>query len=195
MFPPTQPRCALRKSASSKSIVSAPVMLSGRQVWPPSAVRATKPFHPAIQAVVALTAVMPLIAITSGAPTVCASSPISPRRGAEAIQRSLGERGAMPCKLYQVGIGACFVQRQKPASTRVWAKGLPRYEHCGQNRNDACETMRRSHDFFLLICPGDMKSQGAGILASDTKGVACSIDLGRYFLALASVPDDAAMLV
>lgn len=46
-----------------------------------------------------------------------------------------------------------------------------------------------------LFARGIMKSQGAGILASDTKGVACSIDLGCYFLALASVPGDGAMLV
>src|SRR3954451_23107279 len=39
---------------------------------------------------------------------VCASSPTSSRRGAEAIQHSVGEMAETPCKLNQVGIGACF---------------------------------------------------------------------------------------
>src|SRR5438034_5175573 len=72
IFPPTQPVFASTKRASSKSKPWAPGIVSARQVWPLLVVRATKPFQPAIQAVVGLTAVTPLIAVSGGAPTSCA---------------------------------------------------------------------------------------------------------------------------
>src|SRR5882757_3572098 len=71
MPPPTQPVFASRKCASSKSTSLVPAILSLCHVSPLLEVCATKPFQPAIQAVVGPIAVTPLIAVTGGAPASC----------------------------------------------------------------------------------------------------------------------------